>query len=194
MKVLWFVGIGGWITSACLVVGCTAPSDPSILLPTTHADPAGGARAVLAQVTLSEYGPWAGEVSTIVIEGEYSNQSRKCSGSPSEGYPRKMVPFAGRTPILPTWLAGPSSKCPLLLTSVQAVLRDKVGKDLARASGRLTPAQSGAEDQTCFVGSPVGLCLFNNAATLEVQNRRPEHWAKTKIAVVRVSWHAQTGT
>ena len=178
------VTLTAWIVAATALNGC---SDASDLLPRTHSPPAAGHRAISAEVKLVSLGPKADAMSYMRIEGEYSNQSRHCSRTASAGYPRRLVPFVGLAATLPTQLAGPSTACPLLLTSVQFVLLDGKGKQVARGATWISPASAGEEGHTCFVDTGPGYCLLNGAASLRNRERQREK----EIGVVSVRWHTE---
>ena len=184
MKFLSLIAFMTCIVAAPALSGC---SDASDLLPQTHSPSAGGHSTISAEAKLISLGRKADAMSYMRIEGEYSNQSRHCSRSASAGYPRRLVPHVSLTAILPTQLAGPSPACPLLLTSVQFVLLDSTGKQVARGGTWIGPASAGHESHTCFVDTGSGYCLLNGAASL----RSRESQRDKEIGIVSVRWHIQ---
>ena len=178
------VALTAWTVAATALSGC---SDASDLLPRTHSPPAAAHRAISAEAKVVSLGRKADAMSYMRIEGEYSNQSRHCSGTASAGYPRRVVPYTGLAATLPTQLTGPSAACPLLLTSVQFVLLDGKGKQVARGATWISAASAGQESHTCFVDTGPGYCLLNGAASLRNRERQREK----EIGVVSVRWHTQ---
>ena len=184
MKFLSLIAFMTWIVAAPALSGC---SDASDLLPRVHSPPAGGHSAISAEAKLVSLGRKADAMSSMRIEAEYSNQSRHCSIGASPGYPRRLVRYVNLTAILPTQLAGPSPACPLLLTSVQFVLLDSKGKQVARGATWISSASTGEESHTCFVDTGTGYCLLNGAASL----RSRESQRDKEIGIVSVRWHLQ---